>query len=100
MGDERGTTGGQDSPASQPGPRRLRWLPVIFLVSALLVLGLGIWFKLQEAPPAESRTLMNGTSQMVGIYVNQPGVTVHLTAGIAWDEAWAVPLIENAQMWI
>jgi hypothetical protein len=85
MGDEQEPTQGQDPRASQVGPRRLRWLPVIFLVSALLVLGLGIWFKLQEAPPAESRTLMNGTSQMVGIYVNQPGVTVHLTAGITWD---------------
>jgi hypothetical protein len=84
MGDQHQTTQGDNTPPN-PAHKRLRLLPVIFLVLALLALGLGIWFKEQAAPPAESGALMNGAPQTVAIYVSQPGVTVHLTAGITWN---------------
>lgn len=54
MGDEHQTTCGDRTPA-KPAGKRLRLLPVTFLVLALLALALGIWFKLHTAPPPESR---------------------------------------------
>lgn len=92
MGDDHDPArGGEppEDPADEPrrgqaDEPRLRWLSIFFLLLTLLALGLGIWFKRHAGPGAESSALTSPTRQTVGIYVDQTGVTVHLTAGITW----------------
>jgi hypothetical protein len=60
------------------------WLPMVFLVLMVAGVVAGFWFKHLAAPGQESAALL-AAPQRVGVYANQQGVMVDLTAGIAWQ---------------
>jgi hypothetical protein len=60
------------------------WLPTVFLVLTVAGVGAGFWFKQLAVPGQESAALL-AAPQRVGVYANQQGVMVDLTAGITWQ---------------
>jgi hypothetical protein len=84
MGDDHEPARGGKPRQGQADEPRVPWLALGFLALTLIALGLGIWFKGHAGSAAESPALTSPTRQTVGIYVDQTGATVHLTAGITW----------------
>lgn len=61
------------------------WRPMFFLALTVAGVGAGFWFKQLAAPGQESAALLNAAPQRVGVYANQQGAMVNLTAGITWQ---------------
>ena len=78
---------GKETTGKGTGTETGKWplRPMIFLVLMVVGVGAGIWFKQRAAPGQESAALLNAAPQRVGVYANQQGVMVDLTAGIAWQ---------------
>jgi len=73
---------GRDTPHMVPRTMFRGWRPLVFLLAALLAIGLGLHFKTLSEPGQASKQLASGTLPSFNVFVSDPRISVHVVADI------------------